>query len=179
MPLRKASNVSCDTKSGLFSTSYEFHYKKWVQKVSEKEFKLLVQAKTHGPVVVMSTPEQTVWWVGSDFYIDGDRLSAEEVSLILWDRQRKHERKLERLRQERTAVEEVRDQARSGRRSRISAETKRVVFERDDGACVRCGASSELQFDHVIPVSRGGASSVANLQILCGPCNREKSDSID
>jgi 5-methylcytosine-specific restriction endonuclease McrA len=37
-----------------------------------------------------------------------------------------------------------------------------------------CGSSEKLHFDHVIPVSRGGASTVANIQLLCGACNRAK-----
>src|SRR5262249_38150822 len=37
-----------------------------------------------------------------------------------------------------------------------------------------CGATNELQFDHVIPVALGGGSSADNLQLLCGPCNRRK-----
>jgi 5-methylcytosine-specific restriction endonuclease McrA len=28
--------------------------------------------------------------------------------------------------------------------------------------------------DHVIPVALGGATTLANLQLLCGACNREK-----
>jgi 5-methylcytosine-specific restriction endonuclease McrA len=28
--------------------------------------------------------------------------------------------------------------------------------------------------DHVIPVALGGATTLANLQLLCGDCNREK-----
>jgi 5-methylcytosine-specific restriction endonuclease McrA len=30
----------------------------------------------------------------------------------------------------------------------------------------------------VIPVAKGGASSAANLQLLCGACNRQKGDAI-
>ena len=32
----------------------------------------------------------------------------------------------------------------------------------------------ELHLDHVVPWSKGGANTVANIQLLCGPCNRRK-----
>jgi 5-methylcytosine-specific restriction endonuclease McrA len=53
-----------------------------------------------------------------------------------------------------------------------------AVFKRDDGRCVSCGSDRELQFDHVIPVALGGASTEANLQLLCSNCNRAKGASI-
>lgn len=37
--------------------------------------------------------------------------------------------------------------------------------------------SESLEFDHILPHSRGGASSLGNLQILCTTCNRTKSGS--
>ncbi|HSZ41731.1 MAG TPA: HNH endonuclease signature motif containing protein [Trebonia sp.] len=42
------------------------------------------------------------------------------------------------------------------------------------GAAVSAAQPSQLHFDHVIPVSRGGANTVANIQLLCGPGNRAK-----
>lgn len=35
-----------------------------------------------------------------------------------------------------------------------------------------------LHADHIKPYSRGGRTTWENLQILCGPCNLEKNDSI-
>ncbi|MDG6101753.1 TerD family protein [Dactylosporangium aurantiacum] len=48
------------------------------------------------------------------------------------------------------------------------------VWRRDGGACVECQATEYLEFDHVIPWSRGGATSVGNLQLLCRRCNLAK-----
>lgn len=60
----------------------------------------------------------------------------------------------------------------------IPAEVRRAVFARDGGACVRCQAVEDLQFDHIVPWSRGGAHSEENLELLCGRCNREKGDRV-
>ncbi|WP_370531392.1 HNH endonuclease [Nakamurella sp. PAMC28650] len=56
---------------------------------------------------------------------------------------------------------------------------KQAVWARDRGACAHCGAGTALEFDHVIPLSRGGATTVNNLQILCQPCNSRKSNHIE
>ena len=61
------------------------------------------------------------------------------------------------------------------RRDVIPDDVKQLVWMRDGGRCRNCGAQAELQFDHIIPVTMGGSSEPANLQILCGPCNRRKS----
>ncbi|WP_420635223.1 HNH endonuclease [Candidatus Palauibacter sp.] len=57
-------------------------------------------------------------------------------------------------------------------------EVRAFVWRRDDGTCVRCGAEENLQFDHIIPVAKGGGNAMDNIQILCADCNRQKSDSI-
>lgn len=60
----------------------------------------------------------------------------------------------------------------------IPQEVKAEVWQRDGGKCVECGESHYLEFDHIIPLSRGGATSASNLQILCRGCNREKGANI-
>ena len=40
--------------------------------------------------------------------------------------------------------------------------------------CLCCGRRRRLTADHVVPVSKGGTSSVGNIQPLCGPCNSSK-----
>jgi 5-methylcytosine-specific restriction endonuclease McrA len=56
----------------------------------------------------------------------------------------------------------------------IPDEVKVFVWNRDAGRCVKCGSRRRLEFDHVIPVSLGGANTSRNLQLLCEVCNREK-----
>jgi 5-methylcytosine-specific restriction endonuclease McrA len=56
----------------------------------------------------------------------------------------------------------------------IPQDVKIAVSARDGGRCRKCGSSEKLHFDHVIPVSKGGANTVANIQLLCGACNRAK-----
>lgn len=64
------------------------------------------------------------------------------------------------------------------KRPPIPQDVKDVVYNRDNGICVICGARDDLQFDHIIPFSKGGATSIENLQILCQKCNLEKSNHI-
>lgn len=56
----------------------------------------------------------------------------------------------------------------------IPQNVKQSVWQRDQGKCVQCGATSYLEFDHIIPFSKGGASSVNNVQLLCRKCNLSK-----
>jgi hypothetical protein len=71
-----------------------------------------------------------------------------------------------------------------GNRKAIPQAVKVAVAARDGGRCQCragtcghrgiCGSTKEPHYDHVIPWSKGGADTVENLQILCGPCNRRK-----
>jgi hypothetical protein len=66
----------------------------------------------------------------------------------------------------------------SARTRHIPDEVKREVWDRDGGRCTRCGAADYLEFDHIIPHTRGGASTEKNVQLLCRKCNLLKSDRI-
>jgi 5-methylcytosine-specific restriction endonuclease McrA len=61
-----------------------------------------------------------------------------------------------------------------GKRKYIPEEVRHEVWRRDRGRCVQCGSQEKLEFDHIIPVSKGGSSTARNLQLLCERCNRSK-----
>ncbi len=56
--------------------------------------------------------------------------------------------------------------------------TRRAVFARDRWECQYCGARASLTVDHVVPRSKGGASSWENIVASCAPCNRRKGDKL-
>lgn len=66
----------------------------------------------------------------------------------------------------------------SKKREPIPQEIQNVVWNRDGGRCVKCGSQENIEFDHIIPFSKGGSNSARNLQLLCQKCNRSKSNKI-
>ena len=57
---------------------------------------------------------------------------------------------------------------------RIPDYVKVEVWQRDGGQCVKCGATDYLEYDHIIPFSKGGSNSENNIQLLCRKCNLAK-----
>lgn len=66
----------------------------------------------------------------------------------------------------------------NGNREPIPQDVMDKVWNRDGGKCVKCGSQENLEFDHLIPVSKGGATTYRNMQLLCKKCNIEKSNII-
>ncbi len=57
----------------------------------------------------------------------------------------------------------------------IPSEVKIAVWRRDGGKCVQCGSTDRLQYDQLIPISKGGSNTDRNIQLLCDQCARRKS----
>ena len=62
----------------------------------------------------------------------------------------------------------------------INLRLRYKVMMRDNFKCCACGASPaknpeiELHIDHIIPWSKGGETTIDNLQTLCSKCNLGK-----
>ena len=60
----------------------------------------------------------------------------------------------------------------------IPREVRQRIWQRYGGRCAECNSMHYLEFDHIIPVARGGGNSDNNVQLLCRDCNNRKSDNI-
>jgi len=138
------------------------------------EYEESSRAQLDEPVALMRTERGSLWWYRNGYYEDDERMTSEEVRLTLFDRDRSRHQKFDRLRKIAARAEDIAE----ARRERLPDDVRAFVWERDEGRCVRCGTDEDLQFDHVIPVAKGGGNSIENVQVLCGDCNRVKSDSI-
>lgn len=102
--------------------------------------------------------------------------------LLSKEEQRKEEHKLLDLKaqvlKEMVANGEITNLITNNERLPIPQAVKDMVWNRDGGCCVICGGNQRLEFDHIIPHAKGGAATYRNIQLLCEPCNRSKSDRI-
>jgi 5-methylcytosine-specific restriction endonuclease McrA len=94
-----------------------------------------------------------------------------------------------------THREEASARARASRaanpeRARVHARNRRALKKENGGTytpaewralldwfgnvCLRCGATEALSTDHVVPITKGGADTIENLQPLCMACNNRK-----
>ena len=55
------------------------------------------------------------------------------------------------------------------------------VARRDDYTCQICKKhlmDDEIEFDHIIPISKGGSTEESNLRLTCFKCNQEKTNKV-
>lgn len=73
-------------------------------------------------------------------------------------------------------VDDAEDELLAPPRTRhIPLATRRAVFARANRRCQMCATGDgSMHVDHIFPWSRGGSNDLANLQLLCAPCNLAK-----
>ncbi len=58
--------------------------------------------------------------------------------------------------------------------NRLKTARRRQIRQILPQVCVRCGATTDLSIDHILPRVYGGGNALSNLQMLCLPCHQQK-----
>jgi len=127
---------------------------------------------TKGAIILSSS----TWAFKGFVYEVNHFFPDDEASLLILDDFDKERRKFERLKAKF-------DESSSGQtmyeRPRIPEKVRIEVWRRDGGKCARCGSREKLEYDHIIPISKGGSNTVRNIELLCEKHNRSKSNNIE
>jgi hypothetical protein len=150
----------------ISSRGNRFHAKGYTQ----SQYHALKRLQAETPVKLITQPGPlSCWMYRGGFYWEDRELNADDVKVLVDESRLKEQRRIERARARLNAA--VLSQS---ERRPIPDEVKVLVWQRDSGRCVKCGSQTNLEFDHIIPLMRGGSSTFRNIQLLCAPCNREK-----
>jgi hypothetical protein len=140
-------------------------------RIDSERYAAIASRQTHEPQEIARFGDRRYFWFEDAVYwTNREDLTAHDVKALLFTRERQRQRQLDHAH----AVMAADSLPQKRKREPIPREVKQAVFVRDGGRCVECGSDFDLQYDHVIPFSMGGASSVENLQLLCGRCNQRK-----
>jgi len=121
------------------------------------------------------SPQIYCLYKGCIYKFDRVGYSKEEMLLQIMELEDKERVKFERLKHRYSEAEKI---DKEGQREVIPEEVRIAVWRRDEGKCVKCGSKAKLEYDHIIPISKGGSNTVRNIELLCEKCNREKKDNI-
>jgi hypothetical protein len=142
--------------------------------LSRRNWEQYWQASAAGqvPMLIVQTREKGTLWKWRDGYFwETEGFNDRQVYALLVQREQRELRKATNA--EAVVFGQVGGK-RVTRRAAIPDDVKQLVWARDGGRCVLCGSDVELQFGHIIPAAWGGGNGPDNLQLECGPCNRNK-----
>ena len=116
------------------------------------------------------------WLYQDRWYIIEGQFTEEEKKLLVIESADKRRQQFEKARKKFTS-DAAREAAKP--RDRIPDDVRIAVWRRDQGMCTRCKSRENLEYHHIIPWDKGGSNTVANIELLCRPCNRSQGSKID
>lgn len=139
-------------------------------------------------IQLRSPQKGIVYYEGKTSLVPGDTvltIETDSAKVDAFEKELIKEKLLQKKRKqdlEKIALQELMDEGEifpeANKRPPIPKEVVDAVWRRDGGRCVYCGSTENLHLDHIIPFSKGGDTSVENLQLLCQKCNLQKSNKI-
>lgn len=155
--LNQKEIVSSETSPLEIPIKYGFYHGSEMNKVVRKQFH-----------------NNLKWYLyNNNIYSSEGSDSTDQVKLIIMDLYDSERRKFERLKNKFSGNSEEKSN-----RQKIPENVRIEVWRRDQGCCALCGSRESLEYDHIIPVSKGGSNTTRNIELLCEKCNRSKSNNI-
>lgn len=128
--------------------------------------------------LIETMPKPFMWIYKNKVYKANELYLEEEFILLAKEMELRKQKKFEKLKKIVELSEKIDGQDDTFKRESIPDDVKIYVWQRDGGKCVKCNSQENLEFDHIIPISKGGSNTARNIQLLCEKCNREKSGQI-
>ncbi|HRS95100.1 MAG TPA: HNH endonuclease [Candidatus Latescibacteria bacterium] len=116
-------------------------------------------------------PEQRMAFRGDTLFVFDGEYPAAEMYVLISEYMAELEKRFTAAAIDRDLFRQA---AEAEQPASIPDRVRSIVWRRDNGKCAMCGGTTDLEFDHIIPKSQGGASTVANVQVLCVRCNERK-----
>jgi 5-methylcytosine-specific restriction endonuclease McrA len=140
--------------------------------MEENQYRSLLELQLQHPVSVMNDPaSKKKWWMyKNEFWWEDDGCSSTDVQFLITD---KLEQKKRQVAKAIARVSQTKVIPANERRP-IPDNVKLLVWQRDGGRCAKCGSQEKLEYDHIIPLAKGGSNTARNIQLLCENCNRSK-----
>ncbi len=109
------------------------------------------------------------------YYSIKGHYTEDQIRLLILEDFDKERQRFEKLK---TKFDDTYSLEFSYERPRIPESVRVEVWRRDGGKCARCGSREKLEYDHIVPISRGGSNTARNIELLCEKHNRSKSNNV-
>jgi hypothetical protein len=150
----------------LHSTQHHFE-------CSEARFVRLARSQARRPVLVATHDGRHWWWYLDRFWWDDEGLSTRDVAAVVLRSDVEREQRAAELARARADV--LGDEpVLLTREESVSPIVRFAVWCRDRGRCVDCGAADDVEYEQIIPFSKGGLRWIANVELRCAPCSRRR-----
>jgi hypothetical protein len=161
----KDMDLTIRHKKDRYSMVIDFNTCMDIYNDAEGTFKCSLQDK-HGVHDIVFLYYKKFW------YFTKSKIDPEDMIVLIEETERRKNERLKREIKRAKGRQEHSNQENS--RETIPEDVQIFVWNRDGGKCVKCGSNKNLEFDHIIPLSKGGNNTSRNLQLLCESCNRAK-----
>lgn len=139
---------------------------------SERRFERLARRQFVLPVLVAKRNGRRWWWYSDRFWWDDSGLSAREVEALVVRADAARQVRAEEQAEARASI--LGEERQPVPEANLSLVIRFAVRCRDRSRCVDCGASRDLDYDQIVPFSRGGWRWIANVELRCAPCRERR-----